>query len=445
MKIKKIIRLIFIVLILIGIVFGIKISIDKSDPVKAKEKLLSTVFKDIQGLEVDLNKVYTYGKAINISGVVENISKDNFENAKLIIRDGNEYEKSYNLNYLLDKESKLLVFATDNNMNKGIIIDDLPNGTYYFVLRLKTNNSIDPKYYSFRYEEELGEFANIEYYTVTKDGVNKKVVISFDKMKYNGKEMSNLKMDISDAELPEDVYDIVIDAGHGGKDSGEKSGNITEAGITLNYAEKIKAKLEEEGYKVFLTRNRDNSNEFTYTNMYSENGRITAANESKAKLMISLHVNNNQNAAYRGVEVYSPPKSDYTFASTLARNIVVKSNLEFSNNNSFKNADGVYVYNYNKNMINNSRLSAEKKGYEPYALNLDTPYLYTIREVGGIATNAYVDGRNKDYDANKYYKSCQGIECYQLELGYIKNDLQIIQDDVDKVVDAIVETIKTNY
>ena len=85
MKIKKIIRLIFIVLILIGIVFGIKISIDKSDPVKAKEKLLSAVFKDIQGLEVNLNKVYTYGKAINISGVVENISKDNFENAKLII------------------------------------------------------------------------------------------------------------------------------------------------------------------------------------------------------------------------------------------------------------------------------------------------------------------------------------------------------------------------
>ena len=133
--------------------------------------------------------------------------------------------------------------------------------------------------------------------------------------------------------------------------------------------------------------------------------------------------------------------------------IIIGRILEFQDENyikvattrNFKNADGVYVYNYNKNMINNSRLSAEKKGYEPYALNLDTPYLYTIREVGGIATNAYVDGRNEDYDANKYYKSCQGIECYQLELGYIKNDLQIIQDDVDKVVDAIVETIKTNY
>ena len=445
MKMKRIIRLIFIVLVLIGIILGIKISIDKADPVKNKERILSNVFKDIQGFEINLNKVYTYGKAINISGVVDNISKDNFENAKLIIRDGNEYEKSYNLNYLLDKESKSLVFATDNNMNKGIVIDDLSNGTYYLVLRLKTNNSIDPKYYTFKYEEGLGEFSNIEYYTVTKDGENKKVVISFDKMNYNGKEMSNLKMDISDIELPENVYDIVIDAGHGGKDLGEKSGNITEAGITLNYAEKLKTKLEEEGYKVFLTRNRDNSNEFTYTNMYSEDGRITVANESKAKLMISLHINNNQNAGLRGVELYAPPKSNLDFASVLARNIVAGSGLEFSNNNSYKKADGVYVRNYTENMIKNAADSAKNKGYEPYDINTDTPYLYTIREVGGIATNAYADGRNTTYDANKYYKSCQGIECYQLELGYIKSDLNTIQSDTDKIVDKIAESIIKSY
>ena len=37
------------------------------------------------------------------------------------------------------------------------------------------------------------------------------------------------------------------------------------------------------------------------------------------------------------------------------------------------------------------------KGYEPYPITTDTPYQYTIREVGGIATNAYADGRNKTY------------------------------------------------
>ena len=53
--------------------------------------------------------------------------------------------------------------------------------------------------------------------------------------------------------LPEEVYDIVIDAGHGGKDVGEKSGTFTEAGITLEYANLLKQSLEEKGYKVKLT------------------------------------------------------------------------------------------------------------------------------------------------------------------------------------------------
>ena len=95
---------------------------------------------------------------------------------------------------------------------------------------------------------------------------------------------------------------IVIDAGHGGKDSGEKSGNITEAGITLNYAEKIKAKLEEEGYKVFLTRNDENTDYYNYTNMYDQDGRITTACRSKAKLMVSFHINQGNNSLLNFVQ-----------------------------------------------------------------------------------------------------------------------------------------------
>ena len=41
-----------------------------------------------------------------------------------------------------------------------------------------------------------------------------------------------------------------------------------------------------------------------YTNMYDANGRITIACESKAKLMISLHVNNGKESL-SGLEIYS--------------------------------------------------------------------------------------------------------------------------------------------
>lgn len=105
----------------------------------------------------------------------------------------------------------------------------------------------------------------------------------------------------------------------------------------------------------------------------------------------------------------------------------------------------MYVRNFTKQVIKEFENTANKKGYEPYNLTLDTPYLYTIREVGGIATGAYVDGRNTAYSANRFYKSNQGIECYQLELGYIKNDLEIIRNEETEIVDAISETIKNNY
>lgn len=107
--------------------------------------------------------------------------------------------------------------------------------------------------------------------------------------------------------------------------------------------------------------------------------------------------------------------------------------------------NGVYVRNFTKQVIKEYENTANKKGYEPYNLTLDTPYLYTIREVGGIATGAYVDGRNTQYSANKYYNSNQGIECYQLELGYIKNDLEIIKNEESEITKAIAEVINNNY
>ena len=49
------------------------------------------------------------------------------------------------------------------------------------------------------------------------------------------------------------------------------------------------------------------------------------------------------------------------------------------------------------------------------------------------------------YSKNNYYKSNQGLECYQIELGYIKNDLTIIQNEEEALVKAISETISENY
>ena len=129
----------------------------------------------------------------------------------------------------------------------------------------------------------------------------------------------------------------------------------------------------------------------------------------------------------------------------MANKIKEKSEIEYSNGNSFKKSDGVYLRNFSKREITEMAKRAENSGYDAYTITENTPYLYTIREVGGIATGAYVDGRNKSYNANQYYMSRQGLECYQIELGYIKTDSETVLNNKEKIAEGIAEAIKEFY
>lgn len=438
--IKKFLKIGCLVLIIIGIVYGVKLTIKRQIPDISKKEVEQKIFSMIQTKTANIINFYTYGRAFNLNGEISGISKDNFESVKLVITDGIEYQKEYELKYEL-KDSSILSFVSSNEINSGIIIDNLEGQEYYILLRLKLNNSIEPRYYSFSNNSEL---KNIDYYTVTKEGKNRKAEIGFVSKEEKGKEYKLLKISFTEDKLPEDVYDIVIDAGHGGTDKGENMGNITESDVTLEYAKILKSSLEESGYKVLLTRNDENTNHYNYTNMYDQDGRITTACKSKAKLMISLHINQGNNSL-TGFEIYCPGNSNLEFAKQMANKINEYSSIEYSNNVSFKKYEGVYIRNFTKPEIKSFEETAKNKGYEPYDITTDTPYLYTIRETGGIATNAYVDGRNTSYSANEYYNSNQGIECYQIELGYIKNDLNIITTEKENYVKAISEAICNNY
>lgn len=198
----------------------------------------------------------------------------------------------------------------------------------------------------------------------------------------------------------------------------------------------MKTVLEEKGYKVKLTRTDENTDTYTSTNMYDSDGRITTACKSKAKLMISLHTAED---GYSGVQVYIPNNCDMSFAEKIANNIYNYSSLEFSSNNSYKKQDGVYQKNYTKRTIEEYKSKLQNQGIEPYNITTNTPRLYTIREVGGIATNAYVDGRNTSFSANQYYNSNQGIECYQISIGSLKNEKDILLNEQEQIVNAIAD------
>lgn len=76
---------------------------------------------------------------------------------------------------------------------------------------------------------------------------------------------------------------IVIDAGHGGKDPGSCSFGMNEKSITLDIARRVFSTLKKEGYRVFLTRNTD-----SYLSVVD---RFQLAQQLKADLFVSVHVN----------------------------------------------------------------------------------------------------------------------------------------------------------
>ena len=433
--VKKVLKLIIIICICIGIYYGIGLTYKRQKPELEQKEIDQKIFSIFQTRCAEITEFYTYGKSLNVSGILTEISKDNFESVRLVISDGQEYEKMYKMNS--EFKDNALHFHSDQEINNTIIIDELKNKEYYIYLRIKLNNDVDPRYYSFK---NISEYPEISYYTITKDSLNRKAEISFKEKEYNENKYSYLGIKLEDSELPDEVYDIVIDAGHGGRDKGVKSGTDTEEAIVFEYAKMLKTSLEENGFKVKLTRNDENTELYNDTNMYDSAGRITSACKSKAKLMISLHVNNGKESL-SGLEIYSPSKSNLSFASNMASKIKEYSNIGYSNNTLYKMLDGVYVKNFTNSVIKEYENTANKKGYEPYKITTDTPYLYTIREVGGIATNAYVDGRNETYSKNVYYNANYGIECYQVELGFIKNDLEIIKNEKENYIRGITEAI----
>ena len=89
---------------------------------------------------------------------------------------------------------------------------------------------------------------------------------------------------------------IVIDAGHGGQDTGARSGTARESDIALAISKKLASNLEQQGYTVVMTRTRDE--------WVSLEKRAAIANEVLADLFVSVHINSSTDPRAQGREFY---------------------------------------------------------------------------------------------------------------------------------------------
>lgn len=107
------------------------------------------------------------------------------------------------------------------------------------------------------------------------------------------------------------VRRVVIDAGHGGHDTGAIGrGNTREKDITLAISQKLAAELRGRGLEVLLTREDDR-----YLKLED---RAAFANEARGDLFISIHCNSATNRKLRGVETYTLNLSSDRYSIRLA-------------------------------------------------------------------------------------------------------------------------------
>ena len=106
------------------------------------------------------------------------------------------------------------------------------------------------------------------------------------------------------------VKTIMIDAGHGGKDPGAIGNGITEKRVTLTLAKLLAERLQKQGFTVLHTR-RDDS-------FVALDQRAVLANNKKADLFISLHVNASTDGRTNGLETYFLDLARTSSAATVA-------------------------------------------------------------------------------------------------------------------------------
>ena len=101
-------------------------------------------------------------------------------------------------------------FSLSQYKNDGMYLDDIPVGRYYLFLRTKYIEEEQEKYKYYAINNNT-EYQKMTYYTMS--NYSKKVIIenddSYPTMMINVTKIKN-----------KNVYDVVIDPGHGGVDSG---------------------------------------------------------------------------------------------------------------------------------------------------------------------------------------------------------------------------------
>jgi N-acetylmuramoyl-L-alanine amidase len=108
---------------------------------------------------------------------------------------------------------------------------------------------------------------------------------------------------------------VVVDAGHGGKDSGAyRRYGPPEKLVTLDVAQRLNSKLRESQLKTVMTRSSDV--------FIPLDERVTIENSQKNAIFVSVHFNDSRRRGIRGFETYYHSGASFDLASRIQQKLM---------------------------------------------------------------------------------------------------------------------------
>ncbi|MBR3321819.1 MAG: N-acetylmuramoyl-L-alanine amidase, partial [Exiguobacterium sp.] len=211
--------------------------------------------------------------------------------------------KAYNSSWSTVQIGSKVYYTASSWLTKGkapAAPEAAPKGTVYIntpgdVLNVRSKASLDSNVVG-----QLNHGTAVLHYGTTN---------GFHKIKFNGQDafISSAFVMTSKPSTSTGTV-IVLDPGHGGKDSGAVNGSLYEKTIVLDVTKRVEAYLRSKyDYNVRLTRSTD-----VYLTL---NQRVAAAKSLRGDLFVSMHVNAAGSSSAKGVETFYSSQSAHSARS----------------------------------------------------------------------------------------------------------------------------------
>jgi len=107
---------------------------------------------------------------------------------------------------------------------------------------------------------------------------------------------------------------VIIDAGHGGHDSGGQWGRVYEKHLALDTSVRLEAHLKKMGYNTVMTRRSDY--------FVSLPSRMAVANKYKNAIFVSIHYNYTWKQGVSGIETFYHSQQSHKLAQDVHRGMM---------------------------------------------------------------------------------------------------------------------------